>query len=337
MQKNIVILGGGPAGMVAASHLQKRGYNTFLIEKSNQLGGHLAQWDRLFPEGIPAHGVLEEMKAALGSTKVFLNTEIRSVNRLKDHVNIFLQNGISVLADALLITTGFDLFPAQKKEEYGYGIYNQVITNAELEERFRLGAEGFPTAPQSVGFVHCVGSRDVKAGNLQCSKVCCATAVKQASEVKAMFPDSNVYCFYMDLRMFGRQYEDLYLNAQKEHGVQFIRGRVSEVSENINGQVVIKAEDTLSGKPIKVTLDLLVLMCGMSPSQDTHQMAHMLSLPLGEDGFYRSKELFMNNHRAVQEGIFYAGACLGPKTLPETIAEARAAALAIEEYLEKED
>lgn len=337
MQKNIVILGGGPAGMVAASHLQKRGYNTFLIEKSNQLGGHLAQWDRLFPEGIPAHGVLEEMKAALGSTKVFLNTEIRSVNRLKDHVNIFLQNGISVLADALLITTGFDLFPAQKKEEYGYGIYNQVITNAELEERFRLGAEGFPTAPQSVGFVHCVGSRDVKAGNLQCSKVCCATAVKQASEVKAMFPDANVYCFYMDLRMFGRQYEDLYLNAQKEHGVQFIRGRVSEVSENINGQVVIKAEDTLSGKPIKVTLDLLVLMCGMSPSQDTHQMAHMLSLPLGEDGFYRSKELFMNNHRAAQEGIFYAGACLGPKTLPETIAEARAAALAIEEYLEKED
>ena len=118
--------------------------------------------------------------------------------------------------------------------------------------------------PRRIGFVHCVGSRDEKVGNRYCSKVCCATAVKQACEIKQQFPDAVVYCFYMDLRMFGRGYEDMYLEAQKKYGVIFVRGRVSEVSEDKDGHLFVKAEDTLSGKPLRVTLDLLVLMAGMS-------------------------------------------------------------------------
>ena len=120
--------------------------------------------------------------------------------------------------------------------------------------------------PKKIGFVHCVGSRDEKAGNRQCSKVCCATAVKQACEIKEKFPNSTVYCFYMDLRMFGRNYEDMYLEAQKKYGIIFVRGRVSEVSEKQDGTLLIKAEDTLSGKPLRVSLDLLVLMAGMQSS-----------------------------------------------------------------------
>lgn len=340
VNKNVVIIGGGPAGMAAAAHLQARGYNTFLIERAERLGGHLAQWDRLFPEGIRAGEVLKGLVSGLSGVKVFRNTEVRSINRLDRSYNVFLSNGISILADALLVTVGFDLFPAEKKEEYGYGIYNGVITNADLEQRLARGPEGFPEAPKSVGFVHCVGSRDAKAGNIQCSKVCCATAVKQACEMKELFPEARIHCFYMDLRMFGRGYEDMYLAAQKDFGIQFIRGRVSEVSENVEGRVVVKAEDTLSGKPLKVTLDLLVLMSGMVPASAAHGLNRMLNLPTAEDGFYRSRHLYLASTSSPREGIFLAGACLGPKTLPESIAEARAAALGIEDYLnqlERED
>ena len=226
--------------------------------------------------------------------------------------------------------------PAEKKEEYGYGIYDKVITNADLENYFNTGKDRRITAaPKRIGFVHCVGSRDEKAGNRYCSKVCCATAVKQACEAKEAFPDAEVFCFYMDLRMFGRGYEDLYLRAQKEHGVRFIRGRVSEVAEDINSQLIVKAEDTLSGKPIKVTLDLLVLMAGMTNCQAGVKVANMLSLKKDDDGFFTCKDSILHLQQSDKKGIFYAGACTGPKTLPDTLHEARAAAIAIHNYFKE--
>ena len=100
---------------------------------------------------------------------------------------------------------------------------------------------------KSVGFVHCVGSRDEKARNSQCSKVCCITAIKQAIEMKEKFPDAEIWCFYMDLRLFGKKFEDFYTKAQRDYGIHFVRGRVSEVSEDINSRVIVKAEDTLAG------------------------------------------------------------------------------------------
>ena len=172
-----------------------------------------------------------------------------------DGYNIILSNGITIMTKYILITTGFKMFEASKKEEYGYGIYNNVVTNSDLESWFNDNKnEGIATSAMSaVGFVHCVGSRDVKAGNAQCSKVCCITAIKQAIEMKEKYPQAQIYCFYMDLRLFGKKFEDFYIKAQKDYGIHFIRGRVSEVCENIDGKVIVKAEDTLVGKPIKVT------------------------------------------------------------------------------------
>jgi heterodisulfide reductase subunit A2 len=335
MQKNnnVVIVGGGPSGIEASKALSKLGYTTFLIEKENKLGGHLAQWDRLFPEGISAQSVLDEMTSSMENVKWFLDSQITSVNKLENSYNIILSNGLSIIADALLITTGFDLFKAEKKEEYGYGVYNNVITNADLENYFKKGSDLRINNPKSIGFVHCVGSRDEKAGNRHCSKVCCATAVKQACEIKAKFPQADVYSFYMDLRMFGRKYEDMYLEAQRDYGIRFVRGRLSEVSEKQDGRLLVKAEDTLSAKPLRITLDLLVLMSGMVHNQDTDYIAKMLSLPVDEDGFLKSKDLFLSAQKSSKNGIFYAGACTGPKTLPESISEASAAALDIHRYL----
>lgn len=336
MQKgnNVVIIGGGPSGIEAAKEISRLGYTAFLIEKENYLGGHLAKWDRLFPEGVSASETLSKLTSSMDKVKWFINTEVTSINKLEDSYNVILSNGMSIIADALLISTGFKLFRAEKKEEYGYGIYNSVITNADLENYF---SEGFDSRicenPKEIGFVHCVGSRDEKAGNRHCSKVCCATAVKQACELKSKFPDATVYCFYMDLRMFGRKFEDMYLEAQRDYGIRFVRGRVSEVSENKEGKLLIKAEDTLTGKPLRITLDLLVLMSGMVHNEDTDNIAKMISLPISEDGFLKSKDFILEAHKSSKEGVFYAGACTGPKTIPESLAEARSAALDIDKYL----
>ena len=335
MRYNIVIVGGGIAGLEAARRLLRLGYCPIIVERQDRLGGHVATWHCLFPDMSPAQETVSRLIEESSSANIFLGTEISFMNRMRDGYNIMLSNGVSVMAKAVLFTTGFSLFDAAKKEEYGYGVYDRVITNADLEHWFRDGHDARIDSSElkALGFVHCVGSRDEKARNTQCSKVCCITAVKQAIEMKKRFPDAAVYCFYMDLRMFGKKYEDFYISAQRDYGVRFIRGRVSEVSENIDGRVIVKAEDTLSGKPVKVTLDLLVLMAGMVCSPDSTRVANMARLPVDSDGFLKSEDNVADIISSPKEGVFYAGACTGPKTVPETLAEARAAALKVHLYI----
>ena len=334
MKENIVIIGGGIAGLEAARQLLTLGYSPVIVEKSGHLGGHVAAWNRIFPDMSPAQEVIRNLVQSCSEANIFLGTEMISANRLSEHYIVNLSNGITIRTKAILIATGFELFDAHKKEEYGYGIYNQVMTQAELEEWFNLHNDNrIGDTTNRIGFVHCVGSRDAKAGNSQCSKVCCVTAIKQAIEFKREYPNAEIWCFYMDLRLFGKKYEDFYLSAQKEYGIHFIRGRVSEVSENIDGKVIVKAEDTLNGKPIKVTLDLLVLMSGMVCNKDSKTVAEYLRIDTDSDGFMRSMDNVTNCVRSRNKGIFFAGACTGTKTVPETLSEASAAALAIHNYL----
>lgn len=335
MKQNVVIIGGGIAGMEAAKQLLKLGYEPVIVEKSDHLGGHVAQWHKLFPDMVPAHTLIDKMMEDITGAVIFLETEVSTINRLKDGYSIVLSNGTSMVTKAVLIASGFNLFNASKKEEYGYGIYDQVMTNQDLEAWLNTGDDRRISGKdiKSVGFVHCVGSRDMKAGNPQCSKVCCLTAIKQATEMKEKFPDAEIYCFYMDLRLFGKKYEDFYINAQKDFDIHFIRGRVSEVSENIDGRVIVKAEDTLSGKPVRVTLDLLVLMSGMVCNPAIDRVASMINVDVDTDGFLRSKDNVYSIMESDRPGIFLAGACTGTKTVPETVAEARAAVLSIHNYL----
>lgn len=335
MKDNIVIIGGGIAGMEAARQLIALGYKPIIVEKSGRLGGHVADWHKLFPDMTPAAKLVSDLTGQVKDANIFLETEVSFINRLKSGYNVMLSNGVNIICRALLMATGFDLFDASRKEEYGYGIYDQVMTNKDLENWFNTGEDSRINGKdiQKIGFVHCVGSRDVKAGNPQCSKVCCITAIKQAIEMKEKFPSAEIYCFYMDLRLFGKKYEDFYIKAQRDCGVHFIRGRVSEVSENFDGKVVVKAEDTLSGKPVKITLDLLVLMAGIVCNKGISQLASMIPLQTDSDGFLKSKDNVLNIIESDSKGIFLAGAATGAKTVPETVAEARAAALAIHNYL----
>lgn len=336
-EHKILIIGAGPAGLETAYQLKKIGFTPIIIERSDKTGGHLAQWDRLFPSSNDAEILLEQLKEKTKDIEIKLETRITDIEKEGDIFHVTAgRHGVSLQTydvDAIVVCTGFDLFKAEKKQEYGYGIYDNVITNAELESYFKTHNDKRINDPRRIGFVHCVGSRDVKVNNTYCSKVCCATALKQACEIKDEFPEADVYCFYMDLRMFGKGYEDLYLKAQKDFDIKCVRGRVCEVSENIEGKLVIKAEDTLLGTPMKMTLDLLVLMCGMEKADGIEKIQDMLNLKSNSDGFIENRDSFAGMNLTNEKGIFVAGACTSPKTLPDTLAEARSAAMEVFNYL----
>jgi heterodisulfide reductase subunit A len=320
MKKHVIVIGGGPAGMEAAGQLAKSGCSVTVIEKESEIGGHVRHWYRLFPDRRDSKeviGYLETMERKQGSFVVKTN------------------DGLEILADSVVLATGFDLFKSSRKEEYGYGIYDNVISSADLEAMFIKGriitTEG--KTPKKIGLVHCVGSRDEKVGNLYCSKLCCVTAVKQAIELREHIPDSKVYSFYMDMRMGGAYYEELYREAQEEWNVNFIRGKVSEVSESINNRLIVKVEDTLAGRPLKMELDMLVLMAGMEMSETGIRLAASSGFKTGENRFFSPTDHHYGSNRSNIRGVFYAGTCTMPMNITETISHSRAAVADVLDYL----
>lgn len=338
MGKSVVIIGGGVAGMEAAGCLSDMGVDITLIEKNDRLGGHLRNWAHLFPSRRPGKEVYDFLEKGINErVSVRLDTRISKIKRDEYKIFTILENGESLKSDALLFTTGYDLFDAGKKEEYGYSIYENVITSADLEEIMRVGKEirtYGSLKPKRVGIVHCVGSRDEKVGNLYCSKVCCITGVKQAIEIKEQLPEAEVYSFYMDLRMFDRHFEELYYEAQLKWNIHFIRGRLSESCENPDHSILVKLEDTLTGRPLKMTVDLLVLLIGIVPAAGTTNLAGMLEIYPGDDGFLVPGDEHFHSNRTNVPGVFLAGAVKGPATIENTITDARAAALQIAQFLQ---
>ena len=337
--KNVVIIGAGVAGLTAAARLKDIGYNVTIIEKKTYDGGNVASWDRLFPDSRHASRLIDDVRRPLGEgVTIHYDQRITSLVKMKDgRIGVGTESLGIIHADALLVASGFSLFDAHLKEEYGYGIYENVYTQADLESMFSSGKVLTRSGdiPRRIGFVHCVGSRDEKVGNRYCSKVCCVTAVKQASEIKQLYPDAQVYCFYMDLRMFELPYEDMYFNAQKLYGVRFIRGRLCEAAEKMDKSVILKVEDTLAGQTLNLSVDMLVLMAGMRPASDTARIATMLGLHCNKEGFLTPVDIFSRGNETEVDGVFLAGTCTGPKTIPQTIADARSAAICIDEYLKK--
>jgi heterodisulfide reductase subunit A len=337
VEKKVIVIGGGVAGMEAASSLAAFGIEVSLIEKEDHLGGHVAQWDRLFPSRRPAKEITAYMTEKMSKkVTIYTGKEIQKIERSGKEWKVLLNDSRMLVADALLLATGFDLFEARKKEEYGYGIYDNVITSADLEKKFALDGQirnARGKVPERVGFVHCVGSRDEKVGNLYCSRVCCVTAVKQAVEVSEMIPGCEVFCFYMDLRMFGLDFEALYKESQEKWGVHFIRGRLSEAFENQDGSVTVKVEDTLASRPLKMKVDLLVLMSGMVTSSGTKKLLDILDLETDENHFLQPADRQLQANETDIPGLFLAGTCTSPKSIDETIADSRAAALRVMEYL----
>jgi heterodisulfide reductase subunit A len=338
MNTDIVVFGGGIAGIEAATSLHRLGYNVIIIEKETFLGGHVTLWNKLFPNNKDANEIVQQVISSLNNNiTIFLATEsTKIINNHNNTYTIHLNNNKIIHTKAILIATGYDVFNAKLKEEYGYGIYDNVITSDELEHILKqnkriLTKQG--KEPTRIGFVHCVGSRDRKVNNIYCSKVCCVTAVKQAIEIRQKLPFSEAYCFYMDLRMYGLNFEELYNDSQEKYGVTFIRGRLSEASENIEGKIIVKVEDTLLGRPLKMTMDLLVLMVGMVPSKGTSWLIKELELNFNSGNFVSSLDEHTKSNLTNKKGVFVAGTASSPKTIDDTLADSRSAVLFIHEYL----
>lgn len=332
MNKKVVVIGGGPAGMAAAGRLQDFGLDVVLIEKQAEVGGHLNKWYKVFPDFTDASEIITNLKKDLGKTRIVNNATITQVEGVAPNFKVTVSTGEEIEAMAILVATGFKHFDAVFKEEYGYGIYDNCITSVELDAM--LKAQSVKTrdgkAPKKVAMVHCVGSRDEKVNNNYCSRVCCTNAIKVAIEIKEQNPDCEIYCLYMDIRVFGRGYEELYRTSQEKYGVQFLRGRLSEAGEKKDGSLLLRLEDTLTAKPMRLSVDLLVLMVGMEGNAELSEVA---GLSVGCDRFYTTAHQQYSNNASERKGIFLAGTATGPKAIVESITDGRSAAAEIAGFL----
>lgn len=335
---SVIIIGAGAAGCETAWRLAERGIRVEVIERESETGGNLNNWYQLFPDRKSAAELRRRLGARLEhpNVRLRLKSEPAEIRReAEGGFAVTLRDGAVVRGEALVVATGFRVFDAKRKEEYGYGIYENVLTSVELENHFTNGRIMTSTGgvPQRIGLIQCVGSRDEKICNFHCSKLCCITAVKQAMELRELLPEAEILCFYMDMRMFGPGYEEMYREAQEKYRIKFVRGRLSEASENREKQVIIKAEDTLVGKPIRMTLDLMVLMVGMEASEGSREIAQQLGLSKAPNGFIRVADPHEGTNRTNAEGVFVAGCCTSPMNLTDTLTDARSAAICVEEYL----
>ncbi len=231
---------------------------------------------------------------------------------------------------SIIVATGFDPFDPLLKPEYGYGIYDNVITGLQFE---RLSSASGPTYGEiklddkeinDVVFIQCVGSRDRHLGNAYCSRVCCMYTAKHAHLVREKLPGAKVTVFYIDIRAFGKGFEEFYDRVRENH-VRYRRGNPSEIVKR-GDRLVVKAEDTLLGKPVEVEADLVVLAVGLVPRQDTEAMARLLGLSQSDDGFLQEAHPKLRPTDTGIEGIYMAGCCQGPKDIPDAVAQAKAAA-----------
>ncbi|MFA5816728.1 MAG: FAD-dependent oxidoreductase [Bacteroidales bacterium] len=333
----IAVIGAGPAGAAAAISAAAMGMEVDWYDKENRPGGKLNDYHQLFPDRSSAEQILADFEGRTEAIEIkkHFGTAVNRIETDNRQLILLSDNEIVGNADSVIVATGFDFFDARLKEEFGYGIYNHVITSPDLEQILKTNPEDLRKEgadPASIAFVHCVGSRDQQAGINYCSRLCCITGIKQAIEIKELFPSCKVVNFYIDIRAFGSGYEELYREAQEKYKVQFIRGRVSEASENQQHRILLKAEDTLMARPLKLTVDWLVLLVGMVPSCtqvqiDNHQCTDQ------ETGFYQPVNAFTGSRMAGQPGIFTAGACGGPMSIPEATASGRSAALEAWQYI----
>ena len=337
-KQHIIVIGGGPAGLEAAASLCTSGYRLTILEKEDLIGGKLQLWHKLFPTFRPANEVKNYLTSGLkiNPPEIITNAEVVSVKPETDCQLVTLADGQLFKADAVLIATGFQVYNAERKEEYGYKIYDNVITSVDLEEHFQTGdlLKKFAGSHRPrIAFIHCVGSRDLKAGNIHCSRVCCITGVKQAIEVKHLLPEAEIFNFYMDMRMFGQNFEEIYIEAQQKWGITFIRGRVSEIAENIDGSLQLKAEDTLSARPLKMNFDLVVLLVGIIPAFSNKKIGKSAGLAFSSGDFLACNDAHINRNETKTPGIFVTGTCREPLSIAETLTDAKAAAAKVISWL----
>jgi heterodisulfide reductase subunit A2 len=234
---------------------------------------------------------------------------------------------------SIVVATGLEVYDPTELDEYGYTRFENVVSSLEFE---RLINAGGPTdgelirptdrkRPRSIGFVQCVGSRSARKGSSYCSNICCMNTVKSTLTLKEQDPDIEIKVFYIDIRAFGKGFEDLYKRS-RQLGVHYVRGLPGTVEEHPDGSLRVAVENTATGKLEFHNLDMLVLALGIKPSSGTRKLQEMLGLQLTSDGFFLEAHPKLQPVDAATRGIFFAGCSEGPKDIKESVTQASAAA-----------
>jgi heterodisulfide reductase subunit A len=282
-----------------------------------------------FPQAIPLVYSIDKEHC--------INCELCEKMCEADAINHDQKPGVlNVHVGSIIVATGFEPFDAKKKGEYGYGRYDNVLTGLEFE---RLLSAGGPTGghlarlsdgriPKKIAFIQCVGSRDEKMSNLNCSRVCCMFAIKQAILAKEHVHEIEPYIFYVDIRAYGKGFEEFYERARGEFDIKFIRGSVSEIVNNHETKnLIVRVEDTETEALLEQEFDMVILSTALIPPQDSQLLEQILGVTRTKDGFFDPTDLQLSSVVTSEGRIFIAGVAEGPKDIPDSIAQASAAAM----------
>ena len=236
---------------------------------------------------------------------------------------------------AIVAATGYNPISLENYDEFSYSQSKDVISSLEFERI--LKADG-PTEghlqrpsdgkqPKKIVFVQCVGSRDTSGcGKEYCSKICCMYTAKHAMYCREKYPDTDVYVFYIDVRTPGKNYDEFYRRAVEQYGVHYIKGMVGKVMPKADGTLEVQASDLISNEQLHIDADLVVLAAAIEPDKSARPLATMLTASMDTNDFFTEAHAKLRPVESPTAGVFLSGMCQGPKDIPETVAQAGAAA-----------
>ncbi len=298
----------------------------------NELTGNTTAITIAFPQAIPKKAVINpQFCRQLIKGKCGVCAKVCPTGAIKYDME---DEVITEEVGSIVAATGYDLMDWTVYKEYGGGTYPDVITSLQYE---RLLSASGPTGghvkrpsdgrePKNIVFVQCVGSRDKSVGRPYCSGFCCMYTAKQAILTKDHIPDSRSYVFYMDIRAPGKMYDEFTRRAMEEYGTEYIRGRVSQIYPDANGQMSVMGVDTLLGQPVEIKADLVVLAVGIEASKGSPQLAEKLRISYDSYGFFMESHVKLKPVETNTAGVYLAGVCQGAKDIPASVAQGSAAA-----------
>jgi len=348
--RRALVVGGGIAGLTAALEIAEAGYPVILVERSDRLGGRMAQLSRLYLDFDDSENLLEERIEAVPHhplIQVLTSAEVTDFGGYVGNFTVEVSGSRSQVPSspnlkletlkpetqcfdvgAVILATGYDLYPQTKLPEYGGGRYPDVMDGLQFEAMLKAGEVHRPSdgsVPREIVWIQCAGSRDPMLHQPYCSKICCMYVAKQASAYRRVVPEGQAYVFYIDIRSQGRGYDEFVQQAMEELGVVYLRGKASRIIER-DGRLEVWGSDTLSGQAVRIGADLVVLAMAAVPSADSDVLARLLRVATDESGFFAEAHPRLRPVESPTAGVYLAGAAQFPKDIPETVAQASGAA-----------
>jgi heterodisulfide reductase subunit A len=338
MCASTLVIGGGVTGLTAALELADAGQQVFLVEKQDHLGGNVARLDLTAPHLDSAQDILQSWISRVErhpNIRLFLNSELTALKGFNGNFKPTLRTEdgepLELDAGSVLVCTGYKEFDASRIEQYGYGRLPDVITSFELEAMLRQGKLETKSGkqPRYVSIIHCVGSRSQEF-HRYCSRVCCATALKYALEVKSALPGARVANLYTDMEAFGKGCEDFYRQCAeaKTSFMMYAKDQLPTIRAAAPGDgcgMLITIKEQLSGQEIEMPADLVVLMVSMEPREDAGDMARLVNISCDKDGWFIESHPKLDPVATTTDGVYIAGACQFPRDIPESVTQGRAA------------